>query len=176
MRDLTPDDFAYALENTRVVHPPQRRLATFGTSILHYHLVTEDMDSVHLSRVREGSIVAEKPQIITPDQMAKLALEGFGEKGQRYADLINQNAHKLSVLKYGFRMKKSDIRCYDVHDSLDPVVQRVCEEVRQKNDPLTAVLTGVDDGWEVCLVRFMLEMIQASAEGNLGDFRERGLL
>ncbi len=176
MRELTPDDFTYALENTRVVHPPETRLSTFGTSLLNYHLVTEDMDSANLSRVREGSILAEKPQIISPDQMAKLALEGFGEKGQQYADLINRHAHKFAILKYGFRMKKSDIRCYDVHESLEQVVGRVCEDVREKNDPLAAVLTGVDDGWEVCLLKFMFDMVHSSAEGNLGDLRDRGLL
>ncbi|GAB4239886.1 MAG: hypothetical protein OHK005_01700 [Candidatus Methylacidiphilales bacterium] len=176
MEPLTPDDFAYALENTRVVRPPEKRLSTFGTSLLHYHLVTEDMDVANLSRVREGSILAEKPQIISPDQMAKLALEGFGEHGQQYADLINQNAHKFAILKYGFRIRKSDIRCYDVHEAIEQVVGRVCEDVRAKNDPLTAVLTGIDDGWEVCLLKFMFDMVTSSVEGNLGDFRDKGFL
>jgi len=45
-----------------------------------------------------------------------------------------------------------------------------------KNEPLTALLTGVDDGWEVCLLKFMIDMISASAPGNIGDFRERGML
>jgi len=34
----------------------------------------------------------------------------------------------------------------------------------------------VDDGWEVCLLKFMVDMIAASMQGNLGDFRERGML
>jgi len=34
----------------------------------------------------------------------------------------------------------------------------------------------VDDGWEVCLLKFMVDMISASAPGNMGDFRERGML
>jgi len=41
---LTPDDFNYALENTRIVLAPTKRLDTFGTSLFNYFLVTEEMD------------------------------------------------------------------------------------------------------------------------------------
>ena len=173
---LTPDDFTYALENTRVLLAPSKRLDTFGTSLFNYFLVTEEMDAVNLSRVREGHIHAERPQIITPQSMAKLLLEGFGEKGERYADQISQQASKFAFLKYGFRVSKSDIRSYDVHESLERVSGKLKDELERKNEPLTALLTGVDDGWEVCLLKFMVDLIQSSAPGNLGDFRERGLL
>src|SRR5882762_11021592 len=78
---LSPDDFTYALENTRVLLAPSKRLDTFGTSIFNYFLVTEEMDAVNLSRVREGHIHAERPQIIMPQTMARLILEGFGDQG-----------------------------------------------------------------------------------------------
>jgi hypothetical protein len=173
---MTPDDFTYALENTRVLLAPTQRLATFGTSLFNYFLVTEEMDAVNLSRVREGHIHAERPQIITPQGMAKLLLEGFGEKGERYAEQISQQASRFAFLKYGFRVSKSDIRSYDVHESLESVSGKLKDELERKNEPLTALLTGVDDGWEVCLLKFMVDLINSSAPDNLGDFRERGLL
>ncbi len=173
---LSPDDFNYALENTRVLLAPSRRLDTFGTSLFNYFLVTEAMDTVNLSRVREGHIHAERPQIVTPQNMAKLMLEGFGDQGQRYADQISAQAARFAFLKYGFRVSKSDIRAYDVHESLENVSGRLKEELEEKNEPLTALLTGVDEGWEVCLLKFMIDLINASAPGNLGDFHERGML
>jgi hypothetical protein len=173
---LTPDDFTYALESTRVLIAPTRRLDTFGTSLFNYFLVTEEMDSVGVSRVREGNIHAERPQIVTPQNMAGLFLEGFGDEGRRFAEQISAKPAQFAFLKYGFRVSKSDIRSYDVHDSLDSVAGKLKEELDQKNEPLTALLTGVDDGWEVCLLKFMVDMITASAPGNLGDFRQRGLL
>ena len=42
--------------------------------------------------------------------------------------------------------------------------------------PLSAVIQGVDDAWEVCLLKFTIDMIERSAGGNLGDFRKRGLI
>jgi hypothetical protein len=171
---LTPDDFNYALENTRVVLAPTKRLDTFGTSLFNYFLVTEEMDHVNLSRVREGHIHAERPQIVTPQNIAGLFLEGFGEQGRRFAE--NLGGQRLPFLKYGFRVSKSDIRSYDVHESLEDVAGKLKAELERKNEPLTALLTGVDDGWEVCLLKFMVDMIQASFPGNMGDFRERGML
>jgi len=173
---LSPDDFNYALENTRVLLAPTRRLDTFGTSLLNYFLVTEAMDTVNLSRVREGHIHAERPQIVTPQNMAKLMLEGFGDQGQRFAEQISAQAARFSFLKYGFRVSKSDIRSYDVHESLENVAGRLKDELQGKNEPLTALLTGVDEGWEVCLLKFMIDLIAASVPGNLGDFHERGML
>jgi hypothetical protein len=81
---LSPDDFTYALENTRVLLAPTKRLDTFGTSLFNYFLVTEEMDAVNLSRVREGHIHAERPQIVTPQNIAGLFLEGFGDQGQKF--------------------------------------------------------------------------------------------
>jgi len=173
---LTPDDFNYALENTRVVLAPTKRLDTFGTSLFNYFLVTEEMDKVNLSRVREGHIHAERPQIITPQSIAGLFLDGFGDQGQRFADRLSEQGAKFSFLKYGFRVSKSDIRSYDVHESLENVAGKLKAELELKNEPLTALLTGVDDGWEVCLLKFMIDLINASAPGNLGDFHERGMI
>ena len=173
---LTPDDFTYALENTRVVIAPTKRLDTFGTSLFNYFLVTEEMDKANLSRVREGHIHAERPQIITPQNIAGLFLEGFGDQGKRYAEKLGEQGARFAFLKYGFRVSKSDIRSYDVHDSLENVAGKLKEEIAGRNEPLTALLTGVDDGWEVCLLKFMVDIIAASAPGNMGDFRERGML
>ena len=173
---LSPDDFTYALENTRVLLAPTKRLDTFGTSLFNYFLVTEAMDAVNLSRVREGHIHAERPQIITPQNVAGLFLEGFGDQGRRFAEQISKQTGLFAFLKYGFRVSKSDVRSYDVHESLETVAGKLKEELQIKNEPLTALLTGVDDGWEVCLLKFMVDMISASAPGNMGDFRERGML
>ena len=173
---LSPDDFTYALENTRVLVAPSQRLDTFGTSLFNYFLVTEAMDAVNQSRVREGHIHAERPQIITPQTMARLILEGFGDQGERYAEHLSTQGERFSFLKYGFRVSKSDIRSYDVHESLENVAGKLKTDLEIKNEPLTALLTGVDDGWEVCLLKFMVDMIAASAPGNMGDFRERGML
>lgn len=173
---LSQDDFQFALENTRVVVPPEKRIETFGTSVLNYTLVTEDMDRPDFCHVREGSIVAERPQIISPENIAKLLLEGFGGEAERFAEMVNRQSHRFAVLKYGFRIRKADIRSYEAHDTLERLIGRVADQVKARKDPLATVLSGVEEGWEVCLLKFMFDLVSASGEGNLRDFREKGLL
>lgn len=173
---FSSDDFNYAMEHTRVVLPPEKRLETFGNSFVNYYLVTENMDTVGLSYVREGTIVAERPQIISSNNFSKLLLEGFGDEAEKFADLVNQQAHKLAMLKYGFSIKKSDIRFYEVHEPFEQVVNRVKDDVIGRNDPMATVLAGIDAGWEVSLLKFMVDMILVSGEGNVKDLRDKGFL
>jgi hypothetical protein len=173
---LKPDDFHYALENTKVILPPQKRLETFGTTVLNYHLITEEMDAVNRMRVREGRIHAQKPELVTPDGFAKLFLDGFGEKAERYADAVSEFASQIAILKYGFTFRKDETRRYDVTGALAEVSDRVKRDVEAKGDPLSAVLTGVDDGWEVCLLKFALDMVLASGGDHVRDLKRRGLL
>jgi len=173
---LSQDDFNYALENTKVILPPKRTLETFGTSVVNYSLITEVMDSVNECIVREGQIHAERPQIVSPHQFASLLVEGFGEKAERFAEYINAHAKHIAVLKYGFKIRKSDIRRYEVFDRMDAVIEKVRKEVEGKSDPLSTVLTGVDEGWEVCLLKFMMDVIQSSSSDHIDDFRKNGFL
>src|SRR5262249_50378484 len=156
-------------ENTRVILPPMQRLATFGTSLINYYLVTEDMDAALLTRVREGQIHAERPEIISSSYFAKLILNRFGTEGQKYADFLINQPDQPTFLKYGFRLRKSEIRSFDIHRCIEEVTHEITETVAAKNDPLTAVLTGIDDAWEICLLKFMVDLVQRSAGKNFSD-------
>ena len=160
-----------------MIVPPKARLQTFGTSMVNYYLVTEDMDATNQSRVREGVIHAEKPELLTPAFFRRLLLEGFvDDKAEEFAQALSQNPEMFNWLRYGFKMRKDEIRSYDVHESLEQVLSKVCDEAEAKDDPFTAELTGIDDGREVCLLKFMVDVIQSSAGGNMEDLRGRGLL
>ena len=159
-----------------MILPPQKRLETFGTTVLNYHLITEEMDAVNRMRVREGRIHAQKPELVTPDGFAKLLLDGFGEKAERYADAVSEFASQIAILKYGFTFRKDETRRYDVTGALAEVSDKVKRDVEAKGDPLSAVLTGVEDGWEVCLLKFVLDMVLASGGDHVRDLKRRGLL
>lgn len=48
----TEYDIQYALENTQVLHEPDRRIDTFGSTQFEFQLVSELMDSVNATRIR----------------------------------------------------------------------------------------------------------------------------
>jgi hypothetical protein len=173
---LTDDTIQYAIENTQVIVAPQRRIATFGDTSFRFYLVTELMDTVNQVRVRDGRLHAERPQIITPGNMQRMLLEGFGERAEEFAHWLREHAPQLAVLKYGFQFRKTDVSDELVHSSMEEAVGRLRAQVEASDDPLSAVIQGVDEGWEICLLKFASDMIQESSGGNLGDFRKRGLL
>ena len=173
---ISEDSFHYAIENTQVLLAPDRRIETFGNTNFRFHLVTELMDQVGVVRVRDGRIEAQRPQIITPGQYSKLSLEGFGEKAQNFAQWLENNSERFAVLKYGFQFRKMDVVESLVHNPLDEVVDRIRQSINCADEPLTAIIQGVDDAWEVCLLKFTVDLIQQSAGGNMNDFRRKGLL
>ena len=176
---FTADDFQYALDNTRVLLGPKRQIATFGSTQFRFHLLTESMDRVNEIRVREGSIHADRPALLTPEHHARVLLENFGEKAGEFAEWLRTAGGAVAtVLKYGFQFRRSDVREHLLHDSLESVSERLCMEVAaaQSSDPLSAVIRGVDDAWEVCLLKFTMDLVRGSGPGNAGDLRRRGLL
>jgi len=171
-----PDDFQYAMENTQVIVSPERRIETFGSVSFHFYLISELMDKANQVRVRDGQIHAERPQIMTPANCARLMLEGFGESGRDFAAWIERQRDNIALLKYGFQFRKSGVVESIVHSPIAEVVDRVREQVTASKEPSSAIIQGVDEAWEVCLMKFTMELVQQSAGENMGDFRKRGLI
>src|SRR5213595_1000971 len=173
---MTRDDFNYAIENTQVILAPEQQIATFGSTSFDFYLISELMDRVDQVRVRNGKIHAERPQILTPEHYCRLLLEGFGEKAERYIDQLREHARNMAVLRYGFQFRKTDLSEQTLRDSIETVINRTRRRVEGSNEPLSAVIQGVDHAWEVCLLKFTIDLVERSSGGNLGDFRKRGLL
>ncbi len=169
-------DFADAMENTRVVLPPKALIETFGTTSFKFLLVSELMDEVNAVRVRGGAIEAERPRIVSPHNFKKLMLEGFGENARGFAEWVEEHGDAMRVLKYGFQFRKTDLRQSVVHDPIDEVIGRLRDGLHEDGDRQTALISGVDEGWEVCLVKFTMDLIQRSAGENIGEWKRRGLI
>src|SRR6476469_668060 len=173
---MTEDDFQYAIENTRVIVAPERQIATFGSTSFRFYLISELMDQANEVRVRDGRIHADGPQILTPEHYCRLLLEGFGDKAARYAEMLRERTRDIAVLRYGFQFRKTDVVENRVRDNLEAVIERTRRQVQNSEEPLSAVIQGVDDAWEVWLLKFTIDLIERSSGGNLGDFRRRGLV
>lgn len=154
---------------------PTKHLETFGTTMLNYYLVTELMDSVDQIRVREGRMKALRPQIITPQAYSETLLEGFGEEAHKYIDWLKEHEREMRILQYGYTLKNEAYSEHVVTDNVQAVVDRVKEEVSKKNDPFNAVAVGVDDPWDVCLVKMFWEVINRSAKANVTEMERRSL-
>jgi hypothetical protein len=168
-----PFDFWYAVNNTEIKVMPSRHIETFGMTDLKYHLVSELMDTANQTRVREGRMQANRPQIITPDAYSRTVLEGFGDEARQYIEWLKDHEREVRILRYGYTLKREVYSEHLVSESVKTVVERVEKEVRDKNDPLSAVILGVDEPWDVCLVKLFWEVIQTSATTNIRELEQR---
>jgi hypothetical protein len=155
---------------------PARRLETFGNTLVNYHMVSEPMDSTRQTRVREGRIQAFRPQILTPQSYANSMLDGFGKEAEAYAEWLRDHAQDLHILRYGFQIRKEETQELLLAENYETVKEQVRERVQAKADPLSAVLTGVDHPWEVCLLKLMSDLIRHSVPGNMRELERRRLL
>jgi len=169
-------DFHYAMENTRVVVSPQCGIETFGTTRFHFSLVSELLDEVDTVRIRDGRIEAERPRIVSPHHFSKLLLDGFGDKARDYADWVESHGAAMRILRYGFQFRKTDLSERVVREPMDSALDRLKDKIGAGEDPFATLIAGVDDAWEVCLLKFSMEMIQKSAGGNVEEWQRRGLI
>ena len=169
-------DVHYALEMTKVLHEPDRRIDTFGSTQFEFCLVTELMDAVNQVRVRTGKIQAARPKIVRPEPYNDVSFEGFGEQARAFHEWLKSHGGDGALLQYGFSFRKSDVRESLVHDPFVVVQDRMVRDAVASGNPLSAVIAGVDDTWEICLLKFTIEMIQKSSGINIFDLKRRGLL
>lgn len=172
---LDKHEFDYAMENTRIVVSPRQAIETFGATRFHFSIASELLDGIDTVRVRSGTIEAERPRIIATAHFSRMLLDGFGEQARDFADWLEDNPDAARILRYGFRFKKTDLPERILHEPIEDALDRLREEIEKKDDPLQALITGVDDSWEVCLLKFSMEMIKRSASANVEEWKRRGL-
>ena len=176
----SPDDIHYALETTKVLREPDRRIQTFGETRFEFQLISELMDRTGEVRIRTGEVEAMRPQIVVPAAYQEIQLDGFDPsaraKFDKLVEKLRAEGKDLAFLQYGFRFKRGQVHEEIVHDSIEAVRERVLEDIRKSGNPSRAIIEGVDDAWEISVLKFSFEMILRSHEINAFDFKRRGLI
>ncbi len=163
------EDIWYAVNATRVVYSPDQTIESFGTTTIRYHLVSELLDHANKVRVRAGSVYSERPQILTPSMVASQLLDGFGDKATEYAEWLLEHGEIIRILRYGLHFRKETVTEELINGSVDDVVQRVTDQVREADDQFAAVVVGADELWEVSLLKFLVDYIQTSSGPNFQE-------
>ncbi len=176
--DIDDERIRYAVTNTEILRLPKQSLATFGTTNIHYYLVTEPAYSEFIEQVtetvvREGKVIAERPRIVTPYYLSQL--DGFSPDAREYFDmLVKTYGLDTPGLFYTYRNEPKELTI--VSDSLPSVVGKLNAEIDKRGDPLTSIIKGEDELWDVSLLKFIYEMTRSSLRNNLTQMGSRGLL
>jgi len=167
-----------AVRHTEILRPPKQTLATFGTTNIYYYLVTEPVykelvKNVTETVIREGRVIAQRPKVVTPYYLSHL--EGFSTEARRYFEmLIEKHGPNVAGLFYSYRNEPKGLNI--VSDSLLSVVDKLNTEIDKRGDPLTSIIKGEDELWDVSLMKFIAEITESSVSNNLRQMGARGLL
>jgi hypothetical protein len=85
------DDVEYAMEATKVLLTPDRRIDTFGDTRFGFLMLSELMDRAGEIRIRRGDIEAVRPRIVRPEGLGEVEMEGFdGKARERFERLVEK--------------------------------------------------------------------------------------
>ena len=176
--DIDDKRIREAVQHTETLRLPKQSLATFGTTNIYYYLVTEPaykelVDNISETVIREGRVIAQRPRVVTPYYLSRL--QGFSTEAIRYFDtLTQQHGANAPGLLYSYRNEPKELTI--VSDSLRSVVAKLNAEIDKQGNPLTSIIKGEDDLWDVSLLKFIYEITRGSIEDNLWQMGSRGLL
>ena len=175
--EIEDERITSAVHYTQVLRLPDQSLATFGTTNVNYYLLTMPVYTELVNEdetvIREGKVSAERPRVVTPSYLTKL--EGFGENARRYLEtIIRERGVHVSGLLYSYKNEPKSLTI--VSDRLDGVAARLNEKIDTEGDKLAAIIKGVDELWDVSLLKFINELTESSLRDNLAELGRRGLL
>jgi hypothetical protein len=176
--DTDDERIEYAARHTEILRHPRQHLSTFGITNIYYYLVTEPAykefaEDTSETVVREGRVIAERPQIVTPYYLTNL--EGFSYDARQYFDmLLRMHGPDMPGLFYTYKNEPKGLNI--VSDNWPVVVDRLNEEIDRKNDPMSSIIKGQDDLWDVSLLKFIYEITSRSVPSNIRQLGSRGLL
>ncbi|MBN1689732.1 MAG: hypothetical protein JW901_01765 [Dehalococcoidia bacterium] len=164
------DKIRLAIENTMVLRPPRQQLATFGITNVYYYMITELMNEVNV--VREGRVIAARPKIVTPTYL--INIEGFSGPAKRFIQMAaEQNPHEPGIL-YSYKNETGEMNI--VSEPLVNILDKINKRIDNRNDPLSAIIKGVEELWDVSLMKFTFELTRNSAYRNFSELYGRGRL
>jgi hypothetical protein len=164
------DRIKYALEHTELIRAPQQNLATFGSSVIDYYVVTELVGN--LSVVRDGKVIAERPKIVTPAYLVNV--EGFSEQAKKYIAMMARERPYESGIFYRYKNEPKGMNV--VSEPIRQVINKLSSQIEEEHNPLSTIIRGVEELWDVSLLMFIYELTTQSVRTNVAEFNRRGFL
>jgi len=176
--DIPEEWIKQVIEQTYIVRMPKAKLATFGVTNLRYYLVTKPsyqdlIKSEPEGIIRDGRVIAQKPQIVTPAYM--LNLDGFGSNARKYMEhLALLYGAQMPGLLYSYKNEPMDTNV--VGGEPTSIARRIVDDLNKKGEDNSVVVFGVDAFWDVSLIKAIHEITAASLSSNVNELDNLGLL
>jgi hypothetical protein len=169
----------YAFE---ILRRPKQLISTFGSSVIHYYVLTEPVYSEFTKDnletvVREGKVSWYQPKLLTPGYIFRI--EGFSKEAKNAFETLASQYPDLAGILYKFKVNKELDEMNFVSGPLLNVAENINNEIEidKKGDSLCTVIKGVAGLWDVSLSKFILDMMARSVySAQIPDFTRRGFV
>jgi len=164
------ENLKHAIEQTKLIRPPRQELATFGSSAIDYWVVTELGEK--MSAVRDGKVTAERPRIVTPAYLVNV--EGFSEQSKRYIAMMAREHPDEPGIFYKYKNEPKGMNV--VSEPIRQVLSKLNAQLDEQHNPLSTIIKGVEELWDISLLMFIFELTRGSVYSNVTEFQRRGFL
>lgn len=174
---MNPQFLKVAME-TVVVTMPKQNLASFGTSVITYNMVTRPLyqaletdKRTDESVLRRGIVKAERPKIVTPHFLSRAP--GFGEEAQEFVgEMIRRGQADDPGILYTYSNEPQDMEIVSTRP--EDLADRIGRRIERESRTLEAVILGVDEMWDVSLMKFIFDLTNKSTPTNSADLMRSG--
>lgn len=170
----------YAFKYSKILKWPKQMLSSFGSSEIHYHVLSEPVYQEFTSGqpetvVREGKVSWFRPQLLTPGYIIRI--DGFSEEAKNAFSSLASDVPDLASILYRFQFKKEVDSMNFVSDKLEAVAEKIAKDIDNRGDHLSAIIQGVGDLWDISLSKFILDMMTRSAhQSQFPELRKMGFI
>jgi hypothetical protein len=171
-------DWRRAIEQTWVVRYPKQHLATFGSTNIAYYVVTEPIyreqdDAKQEGVVRTGRVRADRPAVVTPTYAMNLS--GFSpEAYEAFNEISRESGPNSPGILYQYKNEAGEMDIVSGNPS--EIAHKISGDLDGRQEDLAVVMVGVDELWDIALLKFIYEFTSSSVAGNVKEFQSRGLL
>lgn len=177
----SPERIKYALEETEILKEPDKLISTSSPTTLNFYVLVEPayLEIVENegpeTRIREGKISWEKPKLLTPDYL--LDTEGFSSEAQEALNMMVRQYPDLASIMYKMRYKREEERDTTVPYKIMEAYRRIENKIEDEEAPFSVVIKGVDELWDVSLMKYVQELMAKSAvKSQIPDYENKGFL
>ena len=170
----------YAFKYTEILRRPKQLISTFGSSTVHFYVLTEPVYSEFTKDkketvVREGKVSWYQPKLFMPNYMFQI--EGFSKEARNAFEVLANEYPDIAGIVYKFKVNKELDEMNFVSDTLPNVADKINQQIEKKGDSLCAIIKGAAGLWDVSLLKFILDMMARSATlAQIPDFAQKGFL
>jgi hypothetical protein len=176
-----PARIAYALKETEVLREPEELISTTRPTTLLYYVLTEPAylevfeNEGPETRIRQGKISWEKPKLMTPGYL--LDMEGFSNEAGEALRMLARQHPDLAGILYKMKYRREEVRESTVPYKVMEAFRRLENRIEDEEEEFTVVIKGVDELWDVSLMKYVQNLILKSVfRSQIPYYENKGYL